>query len=138
MALFADGKNDEALAIDKDLLTETPDHPKRIFWLVKYWCAATTLPMLKPISKRSAIPDRSLCLACMPFWEKFTLRQIGFLKLCMSSKWARPATTMAVFTISLVALIRRLGDKEKADEAFRVSKQLRDSRMIARIPRNSS
>ena len=100
MALFADGKSDEALSIDKELLTETPDQSEENLLageiLVRnhhFGDAEAYLTKIRDTGQKFMPRVHAL-------WEKCTLRQIGFLRLYMSSKWGRSAMMMAVFTIS--------------------------------------
>lgn len=125
MALFSDGKSDEALTIDKALLMETPDHPEENLLageiLVRDGFFAEAETYLKRIRDTG---------------QKFMPRVHALLGEVYSATDRIPEA-LSEFKLGLIndddgsihyqlgRIYQKLGDREKADEAFRASKQLR-------------
>lgn len=125
MALFSNGKSDEALAVDKALLVETPDDPEENLLAGEILVHSSLFTDAETYLKK--IRDTG---------QKFMPRVHTLLGEVYSATNRAPEA-LSEFRLGLVndddgsihyqlgRLYQKLGDREKADEAFRVSKQLR-------------
>jgi tetratricopeptide (TPR) repeat protein len=126
LALFASGKKDEALAIDRTLLTQSPDHPEANLLageiLVRDGHYTDAEAYLKKIHDSG---------------QKFMLRVHTLLgEICFATD--RYPQALIEFRLGQVSdddgsvhyqlgrTYQKLGDRQKAEDAFRVSKQLRE------------
>jgi tetratricopeptide (TPR) repeat protein len=126
MALFANGKSDEALAIDKALLVETPDDPEENLLAGEILAHSSLFTDAETYLKR--IRDTG---------QKFMPRVHTLLGEVYAAT-DRDAEALSELKSGLVndedgsihfqlgRLYQKLGDRKNADEAFRVSKQLRE------------
>jgi tetratricopeptide (TPR) repeat protein len=126
MALFADGKSDEALAIDKSLLTETPNNPEEDLLageiLVRSGHFTDAETYLKKIrdSGQKFMPRVHALLGEIYFATGRFPQALSEFKLGQSSD------DDGSIHYQLGRTYQKLGDKEKAEEAFRASKRLRE------------
>jgi tetratricopeptide (TPR) repeat protein len=126
MALFADGKSDEALAIDRALLVETPDHPEELLLAAEilihggHFSDAETYLKKIPDTGQKFMPRVHTLLGQVYFATDRYPQALSEFKLSQS------ADDDGSIHYQLGRIYQKLGDKEKAEEAFRVSKQLRE------------
>jgi tetratricopeptide (TPR) repeat protein len=125
MALFADGKSDEALAIDKDLLAETPDQSEENLLaaeiLVRKHQYTDAEPYLNKIhdNGQKFMPRVHALLGQVYFaTDRFPQAQHEFEVGLVSDDDGS-------VHYQLGRTYQKIGEKEKAMEAFRVAKQLR-------------
>jgi tetratricopeptide (TPR) repeat protein len=126
MALFAGGQSDEALTIDKALLMETPDYPEGNLLageiLVRgghFNDAETYLKKIRDTGQKF-MPRVHALLGQVYFATDRFPQALSEFKLSQS------ADDDGSIHYQLGRIYQKLGDKEKADEAFRVSKRLRE------------
>jgi tetratricopeptide (TPR) repeat protein len=126
MALFGGGQSDEALAIDKALLMETPDHPEENLLageiLVRsghFTDAETYLKKIRDTGQKF-MPRVHTLLGEVYFATDRLPQALSELKLSQFSD------DDGSIHYQLGRIYQKMGDKEKAEEAFRVSKQLRE------------
>jgi tetratricopeptide (TPR) repeat protein len=124
MALFSNGKSDEALAIDKALLMETPDDPEE------------NLLAGEILMHSGLFTDAETYLKSIRDTGQKYMPRVHTLLGEVYAAANRVPEALSEFKLGLVndddgsvhyklgRLYQKLGDKEKADEAFRVSKQL--------------
>jgi tetratricopeptide (TPR) repeat protein len=125
MALFADEKSDEALDIDKELLMETPDNDEENLLageiLVRgahFFDAEIYLKKI-PDSGQKFMPRVHTLLGQIYFaTDRFPQALSEFQSSQLSDEDGS-------IHYQLGRIYQKLGDKEKAEEAFRISKQLR-------------
>lgn len=126
MALFAGGKSDDALAIDKALLAETPDNPEENILageiLVHGSHFTDAEPYLTKIhdSGQKFMPRVHTLLGQVYFATDRLPQALAEFKLSQSSD------NDGSIHFQLGRVYQKLGDKEKAEDAFRVSKRLHD------------
>ena len=126
MALFANGKSDEALAIDKALLTETPDHPEENLLageiLVRSGHFTDAEAYFKKIrdTGQKFMPRVHALLGEVYFASDRLPQALSEFKL------GQVSDDDGSIHYQLGRTYQKLGDKEKAEEAFRVSKRLRE------------
>lgn len=125
MALFSNGKSEDALAIDKALLMETPDDPEENLLAGEILVHTSLFADAETYLKK--IRDNG---------QKFMPRVHTLLGEVYSAT-DRVPEALSEFKLGLVndddgsihfqlgRLYQKLGDRENAEEAFRVSKQLR-------------
>jgi tetratricopeptide (TPR) repeat protein len=125
MALFSDGKNDEALATDKELLTETPDQSEGNLLageiLVRshhFGDAETYLTKIRDTGQKFMPRVHALLGEVYFATDRFPQALHEF-------KMGQVSDDDGSIHYQLGRTYQKVGDKEKADEAFRVSKQLR-------------
>ena len=126
MALFADGKSDEALEIDKALLMETPDNPEE------------NLLAGEILVRSSHFTDAEKYLKTIHDTGQKFMPRVHTLLGEVYFLTDRFPEALTEFKLGLVddddgsihyqlgRIYQKLGDRKKADEAFRVSKQLRE------------
>ncbi len=126
MALFSEGKNDEALAIDKALLAETPDYPEENLLAAEilvrnghFTYAETYLKKIHDTGQKSMPRVHTLLGEIYAGTDRLP-QALSELKLAQS------ADDDGSIHYQLGRVYQKLGDKEKAAEAFRVSQQLRE------------
>jgi tetratricopeptide (TPR) repeat protein len=125
MALFADGKSDEALSIDKELLTETPDQSEENLLageiLVRnhhFGDAEAYLTKIRDTGQKFMPRVHALLGEVYFATDRFPQALHEF-------KMGQVSDDDGSIYYQLGRTYQKIGDKEKADEAFRVSKQLR-------------
>jgi len=126
MALFSNGKSDEALAVDKALLAETPDDSEENLLAAEILIHGSLFTEAEPYLKR--IRDTG---------QKFMPRVHTLLGETYAATNRLPEA-LSEFKLGVIndddgsihyqlgRLYQKLGDREKADEAFQISKQLRE------------
>jgi tetratricopeptide (TPR) repeat protein len=126
MALFAGGQSDEALTIDEALLMETPDYPEGNLLageiLVRgghFNDAETYLKKIRDTGQKF-MPRVHALLGQVYFATDRFPQALSEFKLSQSDD------DDGSIHYQLGRIYQKLGDKEKADEAFRVSKRLRE------------
>src|SRR5262249_2329906 len=126
MALFAGGQSDEALAIDKTLLTEATDYSEANLLAAEilvrgghFTDAETYLKKIRHTGQKF-MPRVHTSLGQVYFATGRLPQALAELKLGLASD--DDGSTH----YQLGRIYQKMGDKEKAEEAFRVSKQLRD------------
>ena len=126
MALFAGGESDEALTIDKALLMEAPDNPEENLLageiLVRsghFTDAETYLKKIRDTGQKF-MPRVHTLLGEVYFGTDRFPQALSEFKLSEFSD------DDGSIHYQLGRIYQKLGDKEKADEAFRVSKRLRE------------
>jgi tetratricopeptide (TPR) repeat protein len=126
MALFGGGQSDEALAIDKALLMETQDNPEENLLageiLVRsghFTDAETYLKKIRDTGQKF-MPRVHTLLGEVYFATDRYPQALSEFKLSQFSD------DDGSIHYQLGRIYQKLGDKEKADEAFRVSKRLRE------------
>jgi predicted Zn-dependent protease len=126
MALFADGKSEEALAIDKALLKEAPDHAEENLLageiLVRGGRFTEAEPYLNKIrdAGQKFMPRVHTLLGQVYLATDRLPQALSEFKLNQSND------EDGTIHYQLGRIYQRMGDKEKAEEAFRVSQQLRE------------
>jgi tetratricopeptide (TPR) repeat protein len=125
MALFGDGKNDEALAIDKTLLMETPDFPEENLLageiLVRIGHYADAESYLKKVrdTGQKFMPHVHVLLGEIYFATD------RFPQALSEFKSGPINDDDGSIHYQLGRTYQKLGDKEKAQEAFHISERLR-------------
>jgi tetratricopeptide (TPR) repeat protein len=126
MALFAGGVSDEALTIDKALLMETPDNPEENLLageiLVRSGHFSDAETYLKNIrdTGQKFMPRVHTLLGEVYFGTDRFPQALSEFKLSQFSD------DDGSIHYQLGRIYQKLGDKENADEAFQVSKRLRE------------
>lgn len=126
MALFADGKSDEALSIDRALLVETPDNPEEnllageILVRSGHNTEAETYLKKVPATEQKLMPRVHILLGEIYFAADRLPEALSELKSSQLSDGD------GSIHYQLGRIYRKLGDKDKADEAFTISRQLRE------------
>jgi tetratricopeptide (TPR) repeat protein len=126
MALFADGKSDEALAIDKALLAQAPDNSEDNLLageiLVRsghFTEAETYLKAIRDVGQKFMPRVHALLGEVYFATDRFPQALSDF-------KLGQVSDDDGSIHYQLGRIYQKLGDKEKAEEAFRVSKRLRE------------
>lgn len=126
MALFADGKSEEALAIDKALLKAAPDDAKENLLvgeiLVRSGHFTDAEIYLKKIhdTGQTLMPRVHILLGQVYLATDRLPQALSEFKLNLSND------DDGTIHYQIGRIYQRLGDKERAEEAFRVAKQLRE------------
>ncbi len=126
MSLFAEGKSDEALAIDKALLAEAPDNEGENLLageiLVRSGNFADAETYLKKLrdTGQNFMPRVHTLLGEIYFATDRYPQALSEFKLTETND------DDGSIHYQLGRIYQKLGDKEKAEEAFRISKQLRE------------
>jgi predicted Zn-dependent protease len=125
MALFAYGKSDEALAIDKALLSDTPDHPEENLLAGEilvhgglFVDAETYLKRIRDTGQKF-MPRVHALLGQVYFATDRVTEALSEFELGVASD------EDGSIHYQIGRIYQKLGDREKAAEAFRVAQQLR-------------
>jgi tetratricopeptide (TPR) repeat protein len=134
MALFANGKSEEALAIDKALLTETPDNSEE------------NLLAGEILARGDHFADAEVYLKKIRGAGQKFMPRVHTLLGQIYFATDRYPQALSEFQLSqfsdddgsvhyqLGRIYQKLGDKEKANEAFQVSKRLREQSDVRTDP----
>jgi tetratricopeptide (TPR) repeat protein len=126
MALFAYGKSDEALAIDKALLAETPDNPEENLLAAEILVRGSHFTDAETYLKKIHDNGQKFMPRVHTLLGQVYFATDRFPQALSEFKSIQVTDDDGSIHYQLGRIYQKLGDKEKAEEAFRVSKQLRE------------
>lgn len=126
MALFAGGQSNQALEIDKALLMETPDYSEANLLAAEILVRSGHFTDAETYLKKIHDTGQKFMPRVHTLLGQVYLATDRFPQALSEFKLGQASDEDGSIHYQLGRIYQKLGDKEKADEAFRLSKRLRD------------
>ena len=126
LALFANGKNDEALAIDRTLLTQSPDHPEANLLAAEILVRGGHYTDAEAYLKKIHDTGQKFMPRVHTLLGEICFAADRYPQALIEFKLGQASDDDGSVHYQLGRTYQKLGDREKAEDAFRVSKQLRE------------